>query len=430
MTATDDKARWQRLTTRPEAGSLRPASEQGDPVAARTRGDAVTFRNQGDCEAPGQRGGSPAATPGTSASARPPAPDAARSGSPGTAGGAAGAGGAGRGAAGGAAGAGGAGRAGVGRTIAELGEFGLIAAMAARMPQPPGTLVGIGDDAAVFLAAGARVVATTDLLVEGSHFRRDWSGPADVGVKAAARNLADLAAMGAQPQALLVALAAPRDLPVAWALDVASGLAGEAARAGAAVLGGDLSEAAQIVLAVTALGVMTAGDPVTRSGARPGDVLAVTGRLGYSAAGQALLEAGLEQPADAVAAHRRPCPPYAAGPEAASYGANSMIDISDGLVQDLGHIAAASRVRIDIETARLTAGPPVITAAKALRLDPEAAPKAWMLGGGEDHALAASFPPDAPLPPGWAIIGHVRQGSGIRVDGKSYRGITGWKHFG
>jgi thiamine-monophosphate kinase len=174
---------------------------------------------------------------------------------------------------------------------------------------------------------------------------------------------------------------------------------------------------------------MAGAQPVTRSGAQPGDLVAVAGKLGHSAAGLALLQAGLAEPADAVAAHRRPRPPYAAGPEAASSGATSMIDISDGLVQDLGHIAAASGVGIDIETARLAPGPAVVAAARALRLDPATAPMAWLLTGGEDHALAATFRPAARLPAGWVVIGRVRQGSGIRVDKKTYQGKTGWEHF-
>jgi thiamine-monophosphate kinase len=200
------------------------------------------------------------------------------------------------------------------------------------------------------------------------------------------------------------------------------------------VVGGDLSGASQIVIAVTALGTMAGSDPVTRSGARPSDIVAVAGRLGYSAAGLALLEAGLEQPADAVAAHRRPQPPYDAGPQAAALGATSMIDISDGLIADLGHIAAASGVLVDIETARLDIGASLIAAAKALALGPAAAagspdPMAWVLSGGEDHALAATFPPGAEIPTHWVEIGRVREGKGVWLDGMSYRGEFGWQHF-
>src|SRR5215467_13678683 len=238
-------------------------------------------------------------------------------------------------------------------TIADLGEFGLIAALAAGLPRGERTVVGIGDDAAVLSTPDGRVVATTDLLLEGLHFRRDWSAPADIGGKAAAQNLADVAAMGAAPVALLVGFGAPGDLPLAWARELVAGIAGECARVGAIVAGGDTSRADKVVLAVTALGDLAGRDPVTRAGARPGDVLAIAGVLGDSAAGLALLAAGHTGPAALIAAHQRPRPPYAAGPEAARLGATSMIDVSDGLLADLGHIAEASGVLIDVDTALL-----------------------------------------------------------------------------
>ena len=174
-----------------------------------------------------------------------------------------------------------------------------------------------------------------------------------MGVKAAAQNLADVAAMGATATALLVGIATPGDLPVEWALDLMRGLAAECARAGAAVAGGDVTGAATLTLGVTALGSLGGAAPVTRGGARPGDILAVAGRLGWSAAGLALLAAGAAAAdPELTAAHLRPQPPYHAGPEAARLGATSMIDISDGLIQDLGHVAAASGVSIDIDPGR------------------------------------------------------------------------------
>jgi len=376
-------------------------------------------------------------------------------------------------------------------TIGELGEFGLIAALAARMPEAPDAIVGNGDDAAVLPVPDGTVVASTDLLVEGRHFRRDWSQPADVGVKAAAQNLADIAAMGAVPTALLVGLAAPPDVPATWALDLAGGLAAEAARAGAHVAGGDTSSADQIVIAVTALGTMAGRTPVTRSGARPTDIVAVTGRLGWSAAGLALLTAGLPTPsgpgassspgappdpgapsgsgassssstpsgpeapsgpgtpsgpsglAAVLAAHRRPQPPYPAGPRAAVLGATAMIDISDGLLADLGHLAESSGVLIDVDTTRLPLAAELTAAAQALGLESPgvaesrpgehdlAAPGAlaWVLTGGEDHALAATFPLNTVIPADWIVIGQVYDGRGVRVDGKNYLGNPGWQHF-
>jgi thiamine-monophosphate kinase len=287
--------------------------------------------------------------------------------------------------------------------------------------------VGIGDDAAVVSAPDRRVVATTDMLVEGRDFRRDWSGAFDIGAKAAAQNLADVAAMGASATALLIGFATPGDLPVAWAEDLVRGIAEECTRAGAFVVGGDISGADSIMIAITALGDLGGRDPVTRAGARPGDVLAVAGRLGRSAAGLALLEAGppAAEFAGLVASHRRPRPLYTAGPEAADLGATSMIDISDGLVSDLNHVAQASGVLIDIETARLPDDPDMRSAGAAL-----GAPwLRWVLAGGEDHALAATFPPQTRLPDHWPAIGTVRAGRGVTVDSAPAEDLAGWRHF-
>jgi thiamine-monophosphate kinase len=318
------------------------------------------------------------------------------------------------------------------QTLSGLGEFGLIAALSGRLPPGPRTLVGIGDDAAVLAAPDGRVVATTDFLLEGQHFRRDWSNAHDVGRKAAARSLADLAAMGATPSALLVALAVPPDLPVGWATELADGLAAECARvegSGASVIGGDTARAETVLLAVTGLGDLAGRAPVLRSGAEPGNVVAVAGPLGRAAAGLALLSAGLvDHPL--VTAHRRPEPPYDAGPEAAALGATAMIDISDGLLADLGHVAGASRVRIDLDTARLAPPAPLLDAARALHAaDPSAQALRWVLTGGEDHALAATFPPGVPLPARWTMIGQAHQGQGVLVDARPYPGSPGWNHF-
>ncbi len=335
------------------------------------------------------------------------------------------------------------------QTVAALGEFGLIAALSGWLrcisPADPRPLVGIGDDAAVLAAPDGRVVASTDFLLEGRHFRREWSSAADVGHKAAARSLIDIAAMGAVPTGLLVALAAPPDLPVTWARDLTEGLAAECARAGATVIGGDTASAGSVLLATTVLGDLAGRAPVLRSGAAPGDLVAVTGPLGHAAAGLALLQAGLPEgpPAWAsslVAAHRRPQPPYDAGPQAADLGATAMIDISDGLLADLGHIASASGVLIDLSSDRLSPGAGLQAAARVFfgRTERGSGPGhaqalAWVLTGGEDHALAATFPPATALPSRWTVIGEVRAGPGNRysvlVDGQAWVGSAGWDHF-
>jgi len=312
------------------------------------------------------------------------------------------------------------------RTLGELGEFDVIDQIVRKLSPGSGVLLGPGDDAAVVAAADSRVVATTDLLVEGRHFRRDWSEAYDVGRKAAAQSLADVAAMGAVPTAVLVGLAAPGSLPVDWATSLADGLREESESAGAVVVGGDLVRSETLTIAVTALGSLEGRGPVTRAGAKAGDVVAVTGRLGWAAAGFAVLSRGFRSPRVLVEAHRRPSPPYAQGPRAALLGATAMIDVSDGLVQDLGHVAAASGVLIDLASGVFEVPEVFQDTARALSADP----LTWMLAGGEDHALAACFPAEVALPEGWQVVGRVSQGEGIvHVDGEPYDGPGGWQAF-
>ena len=310
-----------------------------------------------------------------------------------------------------------------------MGEFGLIAAIREMLPPDVTAIVGIGDDAAVLAAPDGRTVASTDLLIEGRHFRRDWSSARDIGIKAAAQNLADIAAMGAAPTALLFGLAVPAATAVTWVLELTGGLLAECERAGAVIAGGDVTGADTVMLGITALGTLAGRAPVTRGGARPGDVVAIRGAVGRSAAGLAVLQSGLEPGsgaglAELVAAHRRPQPDYQAAPVAAAAGATAMIDISDGVVADLGHIAAASGVGIDIRSERLSTAS-LQSAARQLGADW----RAWALRGGEDHALAAAFPPGVRLPPGWTVIGRVLAGTGVAVDGQPWRGGGGWDHF-
>lgn len=288
-------------------------------------------------------------------------------------------------------------------TARDVGEFGLIAQVVARLGTSPSVLLGPGDDAAVIAAPDGRVVATTDVLVEGVHFRHDWSTGYDVGRKAAAANLADVAAMGARGTALLVGLAAPPDLPVQWALDLADGLRDEAAVVGAVVVGGDVVRSALLVVSVTALGDLAGRAPVTRAGAQVGDVVVLAGELGRSAAGMELLVAGTTE-GDLVEAHRRPTPPYELGPVLADAGATAMCDVSDGLLADAGHVAAASGVRVDLDAA-----------------------DDGFLTGGEDHALLATLPPGVAVPEGCRTIGRVLAGAGVTVAGEPRAG--GWDHF-
>jgi thiamine-monophosphate kinase len=306
-----------------------------------------------------------------------------------------------------------------------VGEFGLIRRVTAGRTQPPTTLLGPGDDAAVVAAPDGRVVVSTDVLVEGVHFRLDWSSPEQVGRKAAAVNLADIAAMGALPTALLIGLACPPDTPATLIDGLTAGLWAEATVAGAGVVGGDMVSSATLVISITALGDMNGLEPVTRSGAQVGDVIAVCGRLGWAAAGLAVLGRGFRSPVAVVGAQRTPEPPYSAGPQAARAGATAMIDTSDGLLADLGHIAVASGIGIDIRTELLEVHQRLLDVASALGADA----RHWALTGGEDHALAAAFPEPAAVPDGWRTIGTVRHGSGVTVDGRPYEKPPGWEHW-
>ena len=311
-----------------------------------------------------------------------------------------------------------------GATLADAGEFGLVRALAARFEQGPLVFVGPGDDAAVVRTPKGHVVVSTDLLVENRHFRRDWASAHDIGRKAAAQNLSDINAMGGVATALTVGLAAPPDLPVQWALDLADGLAEEAALVDAHVIGGDLARASEVVLAITVLGVCEVA-PVLRSGAQPGDVVALAGRQGWAAAGLAVLGRGFRSPRVLVEAYQHPRPAYDAGPAAAKAGATAMIDVSDGLMADAGHLAEDSEVAIDLHRDAFEVAEPLVAVGSAVGVDP----LSFILGGGDDHAILATFPAGVPLPEGFAVIGAVAQGSGVTLDGERYDGPTGHTHF-
>lgn len=296
------------------------------------------------------------------------------------------------------------------------------------LPRSPDLLVGPGDDAAV-LRTAAHTVVTTDTVVLGRDWLDTWSSGADIGHKVVAANLADVAAMGGRPTGVLVTLVADPELSLEWVLDHAEGLAEACRSANVAVLGGDLSSAPPgvVMVSVTALGRLDSA-AVLRSGARPGDELAVCGSLGLADAGLRLLRAGAadRHPA-AVARQRRPVVPLAAGPEAARAGATAMLDVSDGLLRDGGRIARLSDVVIDVDTEGLRPDVDELTAALGADVAREC-----VLAGGEEHSLLATFPPGG-LPAGWRRIGRVRaraagELAGILVDGLAHS-PGGWDHF-
>ncbi len=312
-----------------------------------------------------------------------------------------------------------------GPTLRQLGEFAMIDRLLAGRRPPPKTALGPGDDAAVVRTGDGRTVISTDMLVQNRHFRLDWSTPDDVGRKAVAQNAADIEAMGAAPTAFVVGFGAPPETLAAHVSEFADAMWDEAGQIGAGIVGGDLVNCPQWVIAVTVLGDLAGGAPVRRAGARPGSVIAVAGELGYSAAGYSLWRSGIKGFNELRRRHLVPRPPYGQGRTAARAGAQAMIDVSDGLVADLGHVARASGVGIDVSTAALAADHQALTAAaEAVGADPWS----WVLGGGEDHALVAAFA--GGVPAGWRVIGRVLDGPArVLVDGVEWRGYAGWQAF-
>jgi thiamine-monophosphate kinase len=310
-------------------------------------------------------------------------------------------------------------------TLGQLGEFAVIDRLVRGRVQPGVVLLGPGDDAAVVSAGDGRTLVSTDMLVAGRHFRLDWSTPRDVGRKAIAQNAADIEAMGGRATAFVVGFGAPPDTPTADADAVVDGMWEEAARVGAGIVGGDLVSSPLWVLSVAVLGDLNGRAPVLRSGAKPGAVLAVAGELGRSAAGYSLWNKGIGGFDELRSRHLVPEPPYGQGAVAADAGALAMIDVSDGLVADLRHVADASGVGIELSTAALAPDHDALSAAAAAVGDD---PWSWVLGGGEDHALVACFAGDAPS--GWRVIGRVLDGPArVLVDGAEWRGYAGWQSF-
>lgn len=323
-------------------------------------------------------------------------------------------------------------------TVRDLGEFGLIDRINAGRIQGSAVRLGPGDDAAVLAAARGQYVVSTDMLIEGRHFRLDWSNPDEIGRKAIAQNAADIYAMGAEPVGYVIGLGLPGDTPVDFVTALADGFWAEAGRAGGSVAGGDIVHSAQLVISVTAFGDPLGERPVTRSGARVGGTVAIAGRPGWSAAGLALLsqahQAAVDRDRDpaagtvaaAVAAHRSPQPAYDLVRAAMGAGAppEALTDISDGLLADLGHLAAASGVAVAVDSAPLH-DPGLRLCAEELEADA----RQWVLTGGEDHVFAGVWAPGTAPPPGWTSIGRIEAGRGVIVDGMRYRGPAGWEAF-
>lgn len=312
----------------------------------------------------------------------------------------------------------------MGESVSDTGEFGLIERIRAILPEAAGVPVGLGDDAAVIDLPGP-VIASVDALIEGRHFKPEWASAEDIGHRAAAASIADIAAMGGTCRALLVSLGLPATTDVQWVLDLVGGIRDEAEEVGAAVVGGDLARSDSVVVTVTALGVAETGRTVQRSGAQAGDVIAIAGRQGWAAAGLTVLSRGFRSPRALVQAYQRPRPPYPSGKDAAAAGATAMIDVSDGLLADVAHLAKASNVLADLESEAIPVADQLVETSSAFNVDP----LTWVLAGGDDHALVATFPPDATLPDMFLPIGRVvapgSNGPGVAVDGRMWSGQGG-----
>ena len=299
-------------------------------------------------------------------------------------------------------------------TVSAVGEFALIDRLARRL-HPPGAdvVVGIGDDVAVFqVASGRYVLATCDVQVAGVHFLPQRIDPFRLGRRCVAVNVSDIAAMGGRPTHLLVSLGLPAETEVAFLEALYDGLSQEAARWGADVVGGNVTRAPVLFIDLTLLG--EAGQPVLRrSGARPGDRVLVTGRLGASAAGLALVldptvRVAAPDRDSVLEAHLTPTPRLReAQAIVAAGGATAMIDVSDGLLQDLGHICDASGVGVRVWAAALPVDEPTRRVAEAMGKDA----LEWALGGGEDYELLFTARPEAVD----AIVAAVRQATGTPV---------------
>ncbi|MFK8042849.1 MAG: thiamine-phosphate kinase [Congregibacter sp.] len=302
------------------------------------------------------------------------------------------------------------------------GEFGLIAQYFSKLDKSSDVVLGNGDDGAVLqLNSGEELVVSVDSMLEGVHFPKN-SPPEDVAYRSVAAAVSDLAAMGARPLAMTLAISIPHADDVCLS-DIRSGLTDAVSDFDLPLVGGDLTRGA-LSLSVQVMGAVPCGQAIRRDGARPGDLVYVSGSLGDSAAGLALIEgrlAGDAQAEDTLRARFwRPSPALDLGVSLRRQ-ATSAIDVSDGLLADLGHIAEASKVCVCVDSALI----PLSQALKTIVSTEQAL--SWALGGGEDYRLCFTLPESVPVPEGSTRIGCVESGSGVRCDAAGE--IHGYRHF-
>jgi thiamine-monophosphate kinase len=308
-------------------------------------------------------------------------------------------------------------------TVFELGEIEALKRAVKLFKPVETTLIGSGDDAAVISVSDNRFVVTSDTMVENHDFRTAFSSGFDLGYKAIATNLADVAAMGAKPNAVVVAMVIPKTTKQAWLMDFAKGMqaAIDELAPSCEVVGGDLAAGESIVIAVTAHGDLGGKDPVLRVGAKPGDLVAVAGTLGRAACGLDLL---LHEDETLKAAYPefvdiqlRPTPLISLALEVAEF-ATAMLDISDGLSLDAARLAKASNVSIVLSPSALSGFEAVLElAAQSISSRQEllVSERDWVLHGGEDHSFLFTCPKGSVLPRGAKVIGEVVEATGDPV---------------
>ena len=315
------------------------------------------------------------------------------------------------------------------QTLADMSESEVLSRIFPHLPASDFALLGPGDDCAVVSAPDKRFVMTTDMMIQGPDFRLEWSTPWQLGYKAAATNLADVASMGAAPTALVVSLAAPATTQVRWLEEFADGLhAGcHDLAPGCGVVGGDLSVSSVLTVSVTATGDLQGREPILRSGAQPGDVIAYAGVLGRAALGLQMLFSGKSQPVEELlSAQLQPQPPLNLGPIAARAGATSGLDVSDSLAMDLGRIAKASNVSCRLEER--------VIDDLAAHLAPEYGVDASdarqaILFGGEDHGLLMTFSSLEDVPDGFVVLGKISEGPHGVFMGQASLTERGWNPY-
>ena len=270
-------------------------------------------------------------------------------------------------------------------TVGDTGEFGIIERISRTLQSSPTVVTGAGDDCAVLRFGERLMLVSCDMFIENVHFQRDYAAADEIGWKAAASCLSAIAAMGGQPMFVLTALACPADTKAHYIETLYRGVSAVVSRFGAVIVGGDTSVSHQgIMLDLTVVGQAVGNRCLTRRGARPGDVLAVTGPLGLAAAGLHALRNGYDAPV-LCRAHKQPRPRVPEGQWLCSQPfAHAMIDISDGLAQDAGHIAESSHMGVNIDPAKLVVTPELRAYCDEHGLDP----LEFILHGGEDYELA------------------------------------------